>query len=125
MDLKTSIRFYRERANMYQADLGRALGVSAQAVSKWELGKSEPDRDCILKMCALFGITADDLLGREDNFVQSQEKSSESQDWPWPEDDEQMQLFGRALRKMSAEKREKVISMAKVMFAEDFDDPGL
>lgn len=64
MDMAMNIRYFRERANMYQADLGKALGVSAQAVSKWELGKAQPDRDSILKMCGLFGITADQLLGR-------------------------------------------------------------
>lgn len=65
MEMAANIRCYRERAGMYQTDLGKALGVSAQAVSKWELGKAEPDRDSILKMCSIFGISADELLGRE------------------------------------------------------------
>ena len=63
--MAANIRRYRELADMYQSDLGKALGVSAQAVSKWELGKAEPDGECILKMCKIFGITADELLGRE------------------------------------------------------------
>lgn len=63
MSIATNIRRYREQANMYQSDLGKALGVSAQAVSKWELGKAEPDSDSIMKMCQLFGVTADQLLG--------------------------------------------------------------
>ena len=58
------IREYRERANLYQSDLGKALGVTAQAISKWELGKAEPDIPSILKMCDMFSVTADELLGR-------------------------------------------------------------
>lgn len=65
MKISENIRYYRERAGMYQSDLGKYLGVSAQAVSKWELGKAEPDSTSIIKMCALFGISSDELLGRE------------------------------------------------------------
>lgn len=65
MTLADNIRHYREAAGMYQSDLGKALGVSAQAVSKWELGKSEPDWKSLSKMCLLFGVTSDQLLGRD------------------------------------------------------------
>ena len=63
MNMHESIRYYREKAGMRQLDLGQRLGVSAQAVSKWELGKAEPDRECIEKMCQIFGINSDSLLG--------------------------------------------------------------
>jgi len=62
MSMAENIRYYREKAGMYQADLGRELGVSAQAVSKWELGKAEPDKTCIEKMCRLFDVSADRLM---------------------------------------------------------------
>lgn len=122
MDLASSIRYYREKANMYQSDLGKALGVSAQAVSKWELGKSEPDRDCILKMCALFNISADELLGRE--AVVSQE--------PWDADaafndmmkEDKFSILARGLSKMSPEKRDNLLSGFLLMFKDDFDEKG-
>ncbi len=62
MKMSEKIRYYRDRAGMLQSDLGKTLGVSAQAVSKWELGKAEPDRDSIAKMCAIFNISANDLM---------------------------------------------------------------
>ena len=65
MGLAENIRANRDKLGMYQAELGRALGVSAQAVSKWELGKAEPDSESIMKMCRLFNVSADDLLGGE------------------------------------------------------------
>ena len=67
MGIAANIRAYREAAGMYQSDLGKALGVSAQAVSKWELGKAEPDSESIMQMCQLFGVTADQLLGIDSN----------------------------------------------------------
>ena len=66
MALSENIRFYREKAGMYQSDLGRILGVSAQAVSKWEVGKSEPDQSSILKMCQIFECSTNELFGVED-----------------------------------------------------------
>ena len=72
MSLAENIRFHRERVGMYQSELGKALGVSAQAISKWELGKAEPDQESILKMCELFGISADQLLGCGRNNVEDE-----------------------------------------------------
>ena len=38
------------------------LGVSRQAISKWESGKAYPEMDKLLMMCDLFGCTLDDLV---------------------------------------------------------------
>ena len=63
MALKDKIKEFRIAAGMSQADLGRALGLSAQAVSKWENGKSEPDSAAINRMCELFETTPSQLFG--------------------------------------------------------------
>ena len=65
MGLAENIKFFREKKGMHQSDLGRYLGVSAQAVSKWECGKSEPDQSSIVKMCQVFDISSDQLFGIE------------------------------------------------------------
>ena len=65
MNISDTIRIYRTKARMSQAELGKALGVTAQAVSKWECGYSEPDAESMMTLCALFGITADELIGRD------------------------------------------------------------
>lgn len=49
---------------MSQETLAERLGVSRQAVSKWELNDSAPELDKLLAMADLFGCTTDDLLGR-------------------------------------------------------------
>lgn len=65
MTMADSIRFYRKKLGLRQLDLGQMLGISAQAVSKWELGKAEPDSEAIQNLCQIFGINSDKLLGIE------------------------------------------------------------
>lgn len=64
MGMPENIRIYREKNGMLQSELGKKLNVSAQAISKWELGKAEPDSGNIAKMCDMFDVTADELIGR-------------------------------------------------------------
>ncbi len=57
-----SIRELRMSRNMTQAELGNAVGVSMQAVSKWERGGT-PDIDVLISIARYFGVTMDELLG--------------------------------------------------------------
>ena len=54
----------RKRLGMTQDALAEKLGVTAQAVSKWENDLSCPDITTLPKLADIFGITTDDLLGR-------------------------------------------------------------
>ena len=56
------IRELRKSIDMSQAKLGQELGVTQQAVAKWEKGITEPDTDCIKKMSLLFHVTTDYLM---------------------------------------------------------------
>lgn len=62
MTLAERIIQCRKRSGMTQEELGEKLGVSRQAVSKWESGQTTPDLQYLKEMCALFHITADWLL---------------------------------------------------------------
>ena len=57
------IKELRKKADMTQDRLADYLGVSAQAVSKWEVGSASPDLSLIVPLCRVFGVTADELLG--------------------------------------------------------------
>ena len=59
----------RKNANMTQADLGEKLGVTAQAVSKWEHDVSEPDLGTLRKISSIFGVSVDDFLDAEKEVV--------------------------------------------------------
>ena len=60
------IKTLRKAADLTQEGLAELLGVSAQAVSKWEVGQASPDLALIAPLCRVFGVTADELLGIED-----------------------------------------------------------
>ena len=55
----------RKRLGMTQDKLAEQLGVTAQAVSKWENDQSCPDITMLPKLAELFGISIDALLGCE------------------------------------------------------------
>ena len=58
-----SIRRLRRERNITQDRLADALGVTMQAVSKWERGEALPDITMVLPLASYFGVTADELLG--------------------------------------------------------------
>ena len=58
-----SIRRGRKQKGMTQEALAQVLGVSAQAVSKWETGQSLPDIGLLLPLSKALGIGVNELLG--------------------------------------------------------------
>lgn len=69
MELNERIILARKQAGLTQEQLGERLGVSRQAVSKWESGQANPDVAYISEMCKLFDVSADWLLlGKEPNI---------------------------------------------------------
>lgn len=55
----------RKRLGITQDRLAEQLGVTAQAVSKWENDQSCPDITMLPKLAEIFGVTTDELLGIE------------------------------------------------------------
>ena len=53
---------YRTESGMTQEDLAEKLGVSRQAVAKWERGESIPDIDSCIKLADIYGTTVDLLV---------------------------------------------------------------
>lgn len=59
------IVFHRKRLGLTQDALAELMGVTAQAVSKWENDQSCPDIGALPKLAEIFGISTDELLGVE------------------------------------------------------------
>ena len=57
------IAYLRRRGGLTQAQLAEQLGISAQAVSKWESGSSCPDIMLLMPLSKIFHISTDVLLG--------------------------------------------------------------
>lgn len=56
------LKRHRTECKMTQEFVAETLGVSRQAVSKWESGVSDPSTTNLMALAKLFGITAEELL---------------------------------------------------------------
>ncbi len=53
----------RKHFSLSQEALAEKIGVSRQAISKWERGEASPDTDNLLMLSSLYSVSLDDLLG--------------------------------------------------------------
>ena len=61
------LKDHRTRRNMTQEFVAESLGVSRQAVSKWENGTSDPSTANLLALAKLHGVSAGELLENVEN----------------------------------------------------------
>ena len=62
MEIGSNIRTLRQRKGLTQEQVATCLGVSYQAVSKWETGANTPDISLLPGLAALFGVPIDTLF---------------------------------------------------------------
>ena len=64
MNLKTAerLRYYRKKYNYSQEELAEKIGVSRQAVSKWERDLSCPDINSLPALAEILEVTVDELM---------------------------------------------------------------
>ena len=72
MTIGEIIQRERTRLGLSQEKLAEQVGVSRQAVSKWELGDAVPDTDKLVPLARTLGISVDTLL---DHHPQETEKT--------------------------------------------------
>ena len=58
----------REEAGLTQTELAEKLFISAQSVSKWENGLSEPDIDTLCALADIFKVSIDTLVARKEVY---------------------------------------------------------
>lgn len=64
----------RKARGWTQEKLAQQLGVSRQAVSKWEVDAAQPDVQNVLQISSLFGVTVDYLLREEESAIPGTKK---------------------------------------------------
>ena len=115
MSIGENIARLRKENGWTQAELGEKLGVSNQAVSKWELGMTMPDISLIIPLSIIFQISADELLdGKQkktdvgqseldehcDDHLEIDEQSLESKEqYIWRYSKDELNAFYRVIRK--------------------------
>lgn len=65
MNIETANRLleYRKKAGLSQEELAEKIGVSRQAVSKWERSEASPDTDNLVELSKIYGVSLDEMLG--------------------------------------------------------------
>ena len=66
IDIGSNIKELRLSKNMTQEQLAEKMGVSSQAISKWENGVSAPDIQLLPELSVFFGVTIDELFTLSD-----------------------------------------------------------
>ena len=66
MNLSGKILYCRKKAGLSQEALAERLGVSRQAVSKWETGEAVPELSKLMLLAQTFGVTTDWLLSESE-----------------------------------------------------------
>ena len=62
MKIGAKVKELRVQKGLTQEELADRVGVSRQAVSKWESGTADPSTSNLLALAKLFGISAEELL---------------------------------------------------------------
>jgi transcriptional regulator with XRE-family HTH domain len=80
MNIEIANRLFelRKKKNLSQEELADKIGVSRQAVSKWERAESSPDTDNLIELARLYEISLDELLFTSEPVSKEKEKSEES-----------------------------------------------
>ncbi len=68
MKFNEILRIIRRARGLTQKDVYTALYVSPNCYASWEQGRTQPDLENLKKLCGIFDVSADYLLGIEDEF---------------------------------------------------------
>lgn len=104
MTFATKLKSLRELSGVSQKDLAEKIGVSTVMISQYENSRKMPSRSTIIKIAEYFGIPTSEFIGDNDTEDLSDE----------------IIILNRAAKKMTPEKRVRLLEMAKVMFKEEF-----
>ncbi len=82
MSIAERLQELRKRSGYSQEQVAEMLGLSRQAISKWESGQGKPEIDNIVKLTEIYNVSADYiLLGTEKASVTVSEKKELSHEY--------------------------------------------
>lgn len=105
LEIATRLAQLRKANGLSQEALAEKLGVSRQAISKWERAESSPDTDNLIALAELYGLTLDSLLNTKNdmyilNGTPEEAEQAETPTTPLPKTE--LQKKGSALLKFPA-----------------------
>lgn len=120
------IKAMRLSRGLTQAEVARMIHQSPSSITMYETGRREPDFETLEALADIFNVPLSTLIEPQDG------KSAIVSTAPWnPDDmgwadhpDETVRIFARGIGRLSPEKRAQLLQVARVMFADDFDEEG-
>lgn len=73
MSLDKNLKKLRKQYKLSQEELAKELNISRQAISRWEIGKTEPDIKTIQKIAKFYNVSIEELLSDEDTSSKKEE----------------------------------------------------
>ena len=96
MTIETANRLYelRKKHNLSQEELAEKLGVSRQAVSKWERSEASPDTDNLISLAKIYDLSLDELIfGEKESNEENKEENREASTHENSEESKDENLF--------------------------------
>ena len=79
LELVEKLQKLRKDNNLSQEQLAEKIGVSRQAISKWERGEATPDSDNLICLAKIYNISLDELISsKENNNMNEESKKTKS-----------------------------------------------
>ena len=102
------IKYLRKQANLTQSQLAERLNLSQATIASWENGTRRPDLDLLPVLAETFGVSVDELLGRED-----------AEDRPPRTIEARIVSFG--MDQLPQDERDRIINVLQAMYANNPD----
>lgn len=80
IEVANRLQKLRKEKGYSQEQLAEALGISRQAVSKWERAEASPDTDNLILLARLYGVSLDELLSTDDDNEELKANSQEKEE---------------------------------------------
>lgn len=80
IEIANRLQQLRKEKGYSQEQLAEALGISRQAVSKWERAESSPDTDNLICLAKLYGVSLDELLQTDQSVEDIKKEQEEKQE---------------------------------------------
>ena len=77
MEVGEKLRERRNTLHMTQDEVAEALGVTRQAISNWENGRSYPDIERIIRLSDIYQLSLDELLKGDNKMVHQLQKNTQ------------------------------------------------
>lgn len=87
IEIANRLQQLRKEKGYSQEELAKELGLSRQAVSKWERAESSPDTDNLICLAKLYGMSLDELLNTDETVEEIRDRTIEVEEEKQKEED--------------------------------------